>query len=152
MTQQLACPLTRGERILVALDGSESSDAALDQAISLGQICNSTIFALNVVDLLPGQLAVAPALTEKLSEESRVILEKAQAKIEENGITCKTIIHIGGQPDEYIIQEAKAKEVDLIVMGTNGRTGLKKLLIGSVVQKVLGHAPCAVMVVPAFVD
>ena len=151
MTQQQACPLTRGERILVALDGSESSEAALDQAISLGQTCNSTIFAVNVVDLTPEQLAVAPALTDKLSKESREILEKARAKVEENGITCETITHTGGQPDEFIIQEAKDKEIDLIVMGTHGRTGLKKLLIGSVVQKVLGHAPCSVMVVPAFV-
>ena len=43
------CPLTRGERILVAVDGSDFSDAAVDQAISLGGICNSEIFAISVV-------------------------------------------------------------------------------------------------------
>jgi len=51
--------------------------------------------------------------------------------------------------NEFIIQEAKEKNIDLIVMGTHGRTGLNKLLIGSVAERVVGHVPCAVMVTPA---
>ena len=62
-----ACPLTRGERILVAVDGSPFSDTAVDQAISLGRICNSEIFVISVVDLYPEQMEVAPALVEKMS-------------------------------------------------------------------------------------
>ena len=58
-------------------------------------------------------------------------------------------MHIGEQPHEFIIREAKEKNIDLIVMGTHGRTGLEKLLIGSVAERVVGHAPCAVMVTPA---
>ena len=145
---QMACPLTKGEKILIALDGSKYSDTALDQAISLGSICNSTIYAISVVDLYPEQLEVAPALAEKMSEETRKILDNARKKIETANISCETIVHIGGQPHEFIVKEAKDKNIDLIVMGTHGRTGLKKLAMGSVAQKVIGHTPCSVLVVP----
>jgi nucleotide-binding universal stress UspA family protein len=148
MTSETACPLTKGERILVAVDGSEFSKMALDQAISLGTTCNSSIFVVGVVDLYPEQLAVAPSLEEKLSGEVRGHLDEARAKVEAANIPCETIVRINGQPHEAIIQEAKGRDVDLIVMGTHGRTGLKRVLIGSVAQKVIGHAPCPVLVVP----
>lgn len=145
---QMACPLTKGEKILVALDGSIYSDAALEQAISLGKICNSAIYTLTVIDLYPEQMEAAPSLVEKMSQDARAILDKAKERVEAENIACETIVHMGGQPHEFIIQEAKEKNVDLIVMGTHGRTGLKKLLMGSVVQKVIGYAPCPVLVVP----
>lgn len=143
-----ACPLTRGERILVAVDGSIYSQFAVDQAISLGGNCNSTIYAISVVDLYPDQMAVAPALVEKMSEEARQYLDAAKEKIDNANLPCETIVHMGGQPQDFIIQEAKDKDIDLIVMGTHGRSGLKNILIGSVAQKVIGQAPCPVLVVP----
>ena len=145
---QCACPLTRGERILVAVDGSPFSEAAVDQAISLGGICNSEIFLISVVDLFPEQMAVAPALVEKMSEEVREHLDDAKAKVDKAKIPCETIVHMGGKPHEFIIQEAKEKSIDLITMGTHGRTGLQRVLLGSVAQNVIGHSPCPVLVVP----
>lgn len=147
-SEEVACPLTRGERILVAADGSEFSKMALDQAISLGGTCNSSIYVVGVIDLFPEQLEVAPSLEEKLAKEVREHLDEAKAKVDAANIPCETIVHISGQPHEAIIQEAKDKDVDLIVMGTHGRTGLKRVLMGSVAQKVIGHAPCPVLVVP----
>ena len=143
-----ACPLTRGERILVAVDGSAFSELAVDQAISLGGICNSEIFVVSVVDLFPEQIAVAPALVEKMSKDVRQHLDDAKEKVDEANMPCETIVHIGGNPYEFIIQEAKDKEIDLIVMGTHGRSGIKRVLLGSVAQNVIGHAPCPVLVVP----
>ena len=143
-----ACPLTRGERILVAVDGSAFSDASVDQAISLGGICNSQIFVISVVDLYPEQMEVAPTLVEKMSAEVRQHLDKAKKKVDEAGMPCETIVHMGGVPHEFIVQEAKDKEIDLIVMGTHGRSGIKRVLLGSVAQNVIGHAPCPVLVVP----
>jgi nucleotide-binding universal stress UspA family protein len=144
-----ACPLTKGERILVGVDGSECSEKALDQAISLGKMCNSALFAISVVDLYPETLAVAPELEEKMSSEAREILQRAKDKVAKENMACQTIVHIGAQPHKFIVQEAKEKDIDLIVLGIHGRTGLKKLLIGSVAERVIGHAPCAVMVTPA---
>ena len=143
-----ACPLTRGERILVAVDGSDFSMAAVDQAISLGGICNSQIYLISVVDLYPEQMAVAPTLVEQMSEEVRQHLDQAKKKVDKAKIACETIVRMGGAPHEFIVQEAKEREVDLILMGTHGRTGLKRVLMGSVAQNVIAHAPCPVMVVP----
>jgi hypothetical protein len=144
-----ACPLTRGERILVAVDGSEFSDAAVDQAISLGGICNSKIYIISVVDLYPEQMAVAPVLVEKMSEEVRKHLESAAKKVEKAGIPFETIVRMGGKPQDFIVQEAKDRSVDLITMGTQGRTGLDRVFMGSVAQNVIGNAPCPVLVVPS---
>ena len=146
--EEFACPLTRGERILVAVDGSAFSTAAVDQAISLGAVCNSQIFVISVVDLYPEQMEVAPALVEKMSEEVRQHLDKAKKKVDQASIPCETIVHMGGKPHEFIVQEAKDKGIDLICMGTHGRSGLKRMLMGSVAQNVIGHAPCPVLVVP----
>jgi nucleotide-binding universal stress UspA family protein len=145
---ECVCPLTRGEKILVAVDGSDFSELAVDQAISLGAICNSQIVVVSVVDLYPEQMAVAPALVEKMSEEVARHLEQARKKIEKAQIACETVVHMGGRPHEFIVQEAKDRGIDLIVLGTHGRTGIKKVLLGSVAQNVIGSAPCPVMVVP----
>jgi len=84
-----------------------------------------------------------------VSKGTREFLEEVKDRAAKENIPCETIVHIGGQPHEFIVQEAKDKNIDLIVMGTHGRTGLNKLLIGSVAERVVGHAPCAVMVTPA---
>jgi nucleotide-binding universal stress UspA family protein len=145
---ECACPLTRGERILVAVDGSAFSDAAVDQAISLGGICNSQIFVISIVDLYPEQMEVAPALVEKMSQEARQHLDNAKQKVDQANIPCQTIVRMGGLPHMFIVQEAKEKAIDLIVMGTHGRSGLKRVLLGSVAQNVIGNSPCPVLVVP----
>ncbi|MCG8689412.1 MAG: universal stress protein [Desulfobacterales bacterium] len=142
------CPLTRGERILVAVDGSEFSNNAVEQAISLGSICNSEIFIISVVDLFPEQMEVAPSLVEKMSEDARAYIEKAKKKVDEAKLPCETIVRMGGAPYEFIVQEAKEKNIDLIVMGTHGRRGLERIIMGSTAQNVIGHAPCPVIVVP----
>lgn len=145
------CPLTRGEKILAAVDGSPFSDAVVDQAISLGGICQSQIFVISVVDLYPEQMEVAPTLVEKMSEEAAQHLERAKQKIDKANIKCETIVRMGGAPHGFIVQEAKDKKIDLILMGTHGRSGLKRVLLGSVAQNVIAHAPCPVMVVPTTV-
>ncbi|MGV7222730.1 MAG: universal stress protein [Nitrospinales bacterium] len=146
---QPACPLTKGKRILVAMDRSKYSEKAFDQAISIAKICKSTLFVLSVVDLYPEVKEIVLTHEGKVIKGTKEFLEGVKAKATKENIPCETIMHIGGQPHEFIIQEAKEKNIDLILMGTHGRTGLDKLLIGSVAERVVGHAPCAVMVTPA---
>jgi len=145
---ELACPISKGERILVALDGSEFTDAIVDQAISMGRICNSVIYAISVMAFFPESLAIAPQLEEEMAKKTREFLEIAKKKIEKENLTCETIVRLDPQPYLSIVEEAKKKNVDLIVMGTRGMTGLKRVFLGSVAQKVIGYAPCPVMVVP----
>ena len=148
LQDEMACPITKGERILVAVDGSEYTDAIVDQAISMGRICNSTIYAISVIAFFPESLAIAPQLEEEVAKKTREFLEMVKKKIEKENLTCETIVRLDVQPHMPIVEEAKEKNVDLIVMGTRGKTGLKRVFLGSVAQKVIGYAPCPVMVVP----
>jgi nucleotide-binding universal stress UspA family protein len=141
---EMTCPMAKGERILVAVDGSEYCDSIVDHTISMGRICNSVIFAISVVEMHPETIELAPAA----EKEARETLEKVKSRIEEEDIVCETIIGVDGKPHKPIVQEAKEREIDLIVMGTHGKTRLVNALMGSVAQKVIGNAPCAVMVVP----
>ena len=145
---QPVCPLTKCERILVAMDRSKYSEKAFDQAISIAKICKSCLFAISVIVMSPEQLGLSYALEEKMLEETKELLERARDRAKKESIPCETIIHVDGHPQNFIIQEAKAKNIDLIVVGTHGRTGLKKLLMSNVAEKVAGHAPCAVLVTP----
>ena len=145
---EMACPISKGERILVALDGSEFTEAIVDQAISMGRICNSIIYAVSVIAYFPESLAIAPQLEEEVAKNTRGFLEKVKNKIEKENLTCETIVRLDAQPHIPIVEEAKKREVDLIIVGTRGVTGLKRVFLGSVAQKVIGYAPCPVMVVP----
>ena len=145
---EMVCPITRGERILVALDGSEYTDAIVDQAISMGRICNSVIYAISVIAFFPESLAIAPQVEEEVAKKTREFLEIVKKKIEKENLTCETIVRLDAQPSIPIVEEAKNRSVDLIIMGTRGTTGLKRIFLGSVAQKVIGYAPCPVMVVP----
>jgi nucleotide-binding universal stress UspA family protein len=145
---EMACPITKGERILVAVDGSEYTDAIVDQAISMGRICNSVIYAISVIAYFPESLAIAPQLEEEIAKKTREFLEIVKKKIEKENLTCETIVRLDVQPYMPIVEEAKERNVDLIIMGTRGMTGLKRVFLGSVAQKVIGYAPCPVMVVP----
>jgi nucleotide-binding universal stress UspA family protein len=135
---------------LVAVDGSIYSDIALDQAISMATVCGSQLFAIHVVEAYPKHLKSAPAFEEEIRKTGAKFLEKVKAKAAKKNVSCETLLKVGGQPHEFIVQEAKGRGIDLIVVGTHGRSGLKRLFMGSVAQKVIGLAPCAVLVVPAF--
>jgi nucleotide-binding universal stress UspA family protein len=148
---QPVCPLTKAKRILVAMDRSKYSEKAFNQAISMVKICKSTLFVISVINLYPevNEIELALEGKEKVLEGTMEFLERVKDRAAKENIPCETIVHVGGQPHEFIIQEAKEKNIDLIVMGTHGRTGLNKLLIGSVAERVVGHTPCAVMITPA---
>ena len=143
------CPLTRGRRILVAVDGSEYAEQAINQAVSLGQVCSSEIFVLSVAELQAEYLADAPALFERLQREAGKTAETAKARIDQAGLSSVALTMTNEYPAHAILEVAKDKEIDLIVMGTRGRSRMKRLILGSVAQQVVGQAPCPVMIVPA---
>jgi hypothetical protein len=75
-------------------------------------------------------------------------LEHVREMVTESGVDCEIMVHRGEDPSEEIVKEAVRKEADMIIMGTHGRTGIQRLVMGSVAAKVIGHAPCKVLVVP----
>lgn len=142
------CPTPGFEKLLVATDGSEFSKAAVNEAIDIAKSCSSKLFAISVVEMNPEYEAIAPNIVEKAEKEIKRHLEAVKAKASKEGVQCETVIHQGEDPYQYIISEAKKKKVNIVIMGSHGRTGLKRLMMGSTVSRVIGHAPCQVLVVP----
>ncbi|HAK88997.1 MAG: hypothetical protein A2077_01360 [Nitrospirae bacterium GWC2_46_6] len=147
MSDVIICPIKEHGKILVATDGSDFSKAAVCQAISLAKICSSKIYAIAIVEVNSEFESLAPDLVEKMEKETKEHLESVKAQITSEGLECETIVHQGEEPYEFIVSEAEKLKADIIVMGSHGRTGLKRLLMGSVTSRVIGHAPCSVLVV-----
>jgi nucleotide-binding universal stress UspA family protein len=133
--------------ILVAVDGSESASKAFQRAIYLAQKCNSNLDLVHVVQCeVGGDSANTFEIIEDLKDKAMKMLEEYRIEAAKNNVSIQITI-MQGDPAKVIIELAKAKSYDLIIMGTRGRSSFQELLIGSVSQKVMHHASCPVMVV-----
>ena len=122
-------------RLLIASDGSSYSDAALMEATAMAARAGSEL------------LGVAVAREEGEISETREILQRMLTTANREGVSFQGISPQGLTADEGIIQVALENRVDLIIMGSHGRTGFKRLLMGSVTERVIGQTPCPVLVV-----
>jgi nucleotide-binding universal stress UspA family protein len=148
MSAYQVCPTAKLERLLLSADGSKFSEGAVREAIGLAKTCSSKLYVVSVVEVNPEFEAIAPGIVEKAERETRQYLEEVKGKALKEGADCEIIVHEGESPHQYIVDEASKKKVEMIIMGRHGRTGLKRLMMGSVTAKVIGHAPCKVLVVP----
>ncbi|MEK6681971.1 MAG: universal stress protein, partial [Nitrospirota bacterium] len=101
---------------------------------------------VSVVDVTEEFETEAPELTEGFEKQFKAMVEKIKKQARTKGVKAEGIVKIG-EPYNVIISTAKEKKVDLIVMGSHGRRGISRLLMGSVTERVIGHASCAVLVV-----
>jgi nucleotide-binding universal stress UspA family protein len=149
---------TRNFSILAAIDGSDSSMKAVDYAIELARKQdNSRLTLLNILDMdtikeLSSSIITAPTygLEEYELHKKKVVEWLDEVKRKSDNESIQTEIKIIGGPSpvsDSIIIYAENENVDLIVVGTKGRSGLKKLLLGSVASKVVTYAHCPVLVV-----
>jgi len=133
--------------ILIAVDGSESASKAFHRSVYLAEKCNSKLDLVHVVQCeVGGDSANTFDMIEELKDKAMKMLEEYMAEAAKNNVPIQIAI-MQGDPAKVIIELAKAKSYDLIIMGTRGRSSFKELLIGSVSQKVMHHASCPVMVV-----
>jgi nucleotide-binding universal stress UspA family protein len=123
------------QRLLVASDGSPYSQAAWKIALSMAKEAKSHLIGV----------AVAPE--EGDIAEAQAIIRGMLTDASQAGVALKGINPQGIDPADGIVQQAIKNEVDLIVVGSYGRTGLKKLLMGSVTERVIGQSPCPILVV-----
>ncbi|HCW5303798.1 TPA: universal stress protein [Acinetobacter baumannii] len=141
------------QHILVPIDGSETSMVAMKEAIKIGKALNSKITVVQVMALDPiiADLYVKTRQTNELIERTRTylldILEQAKQQFLQEGLSVETKLLEGFVVHEEIIQAAQELNADLIVMGSHGRTGVRKLVLGSVAQKVLGESHIPVLIV-----
>lgn len=141
------------QKILVAIDDSEISDNVIQQAAQLAKALNSEITVVEVMTLDPYladaylRMGQSNELIERVRSYVQENLTKAQKQFEELGQTVATQVVEGFSVHEEIIKAAQNLEVDLIIMGSHGRTGFKKFILGSVAQKVLGESHIPVLIV-----
>jgi nucleotide-binding universal stress UspA family protein len=143
-----ACPVPGFKKLLVATDGSEISKAAVREAVAIAGSCSSTLYVVHVIETGVDVEIWDASAAEEIEKKMRKYLHGIQARAVQQGITCEIIIHLGDEPYRLIVAEAKKHKIDMIIMGSHGRTGLTRLMMGSTVTRVIGHAPCKVMVVP----
>ncbi len=143
-----SCPIPRLENLLLSTDGSEFSEGAVREAIGLAKTCSSRLVALSVVETNPEYETMAPKLVESEIEKARVQLETVRDRARNENVECETVVRQGEDSYRFIIEEARKSRAEMIILGRRGRTGLKRLMMGSVTAKVIGHAPCNVLVVP----
>ena len=142
-------------RVLVPTDFSDGANRALTLAIKFAKLLRAAIDVLHVqampsytpVPTIPGAAPLPPPVPEA-AQGVQESLAALAASVRESGLECQTV-HLEGNPADEIVDYATKIGADLIVMGTHGRGGLRRLLLGSVAEKVLRAACCPVLVVPA---
>ncbi len=143
-------------KILAPTDFSDDSKNALNYAIELAQKFGSEVVVVHVDqplspvmigDLSPG---LDMSTVNRIAEEQRLMalkeLDQVIARLREAGVKARSLMRVGA-PFLEIINAAQTENVDLIVMGTHGRSGLAHVLMGSVAERVVNKAPCAVLTV-----
>jgi nucleotide-binding universal stress UspA family protein len=147
----ISLPEVKLKKILVPIDFSEPSRKAMQYALSFGRQFNAEVLLLHVIEFTP---LPAPPLAVVQDETTRAKLHESSAK--ELAAWRDSIrgqarvlasVRDGLSAHTEIVKAASEGNVDLIILGTQGRTGLAHLLIGSTAERVVRHAPCPVLVV-----
>jgi nucleotide-binding universal stress UspA family protein len=141
-------------RILHPSDFSAASSAAFKKAIDMAKSSRAQLIVVHVISPIfpmpPGDGYVSPKVYEDLAASSRAWarkhLDKLLASAKKSGVRAKGFL-LDGVPHEQIVRFAKSRRVDLVVVGTHGRSGLAKLFLGSVAGRVVTAASCPVLTV-----
>jgi len=138
------------KNVLIPTDGSDTAEMAVKQGIELTEAVGAKVYGLYVIDIstfigVPTE-AVWESIKNLLEEEGKTALGIIEKMAEEGGVEYEMILN-EGSPYKNIVQTAEEKKIDLIVMGTAGRVGFDRFLLGSVAEKVVRTAPCPVLVV-----
>jgi nucleotide-binding universal stress UspA family protein len=138
------------KKLLVCTDGSPASEGAVNAAIKLGAFTAARVCLLGVINSseIFGAIPTIPEVVAELEEQALQRLEEYQNRAAASGVTLETAVVSGITVADAILEEAGARKPDWLIMGRKGRTGLDRLLMGSVTKQVIGSSPCPVLVVP----
>jgi nucleotide-binding universal stress UspA family protein len=148
--------MSRFHTLLVPVDFSDHSAAALDLAIELARAAQGTIHLLHAYEvplgaIPPYGIALPGALLEQVRDAAARRLEKSAQGVVAAGVRCEPhVLHAA--PAEAIADAAASVGADLVVMGTRGLTGVKHVLLGSVAERTVRIAPCPVLTIRAKSD
>lgn len=144
----------RFSRILYATDYSKASAPALDEAVALAKQNGAELLVLHVIDPVPPYVAgediggaeLYMKLETTTKQQAQASMQKVMEKLKKLKVNAKSLL-LRGTAHEQIVRTAKNRRANLIVIGTHGRTGLSKLLMGSVASRVVSMAHCPVLTV-----
>ncbi len=142
-------------KILVPVDGSAASTRGLEEAIAFAKATGATLELVHIVDEFVIAAGAAPSvwqdLVDALRETGEKVLADAEAAVRGQGVTCTSELlkATSGGAAGAIVAHAKKTSADLIVMGTHGRRGLRRLTLGSDAELVLRSSPVPVLMVRA---
>jgi nucleotide-binding universal stress UspA family protein len=140
-------------KILVAVDGSSASAKGLREALRLAGREGTSLCILHIVDDLPAFAGMDPAgwmdLVPALRANGKRVLQRARAIAEKAGVKATGVLReiLGGPAAGVIVREAKKQGADLIVLGTHGRRGVRRLVLGSDAEQVVRTSPVPVLLV-----
>ena len=134
------------KKIVLATDGSKYSALAANRAISFAKSYGGELKIVSVVDVPTEFYAEAPQAVDDLVKKAKGFVADVKKQADAEGVKAETFV---GESEafEAITNLAKEQKADMIVIGSHGRTGLRRLLMGSVAEKVIGYATCPVLVV-----
>ena len=142
------------KKILVPIDGSPTSNLGLNEAIRLAKDQGAKLRLVHLVDeffvVSDSDVAIyADDLLEDLRQRGRKIIEKAESLARRHGLTPESVMResFGGRAADFIVQQANQWKADLIVLGTHGRRGVKRLVMGSDAEQVVRTARVPVLMV-----
>jgi nucleotide-binding universal stress UspA family protein len=143
------------ERILVPVDGSPTSDLGLKEAIKLGKLTGASLKLLHVLDDLSvissfeSGAALTAEMIDVLRAKGEQVLQAAKASCEENGVTTEAelIESLLARVSDVVIEKAREWKAQLIVIGTHGRRGVGRVLLGSDAEQIARQSPVPVLLV-----
>jgi nucleotide-binding universal stress UspA family protein len=146
-------------RIMIATDGSEPSYQAANQGVEIARVSGGQVVAVYVVDVhrlaqLPGYAGIAgmkDRLLELMLHEGKEATEEVERIALEGGVPCSKII-LRGHPSDELLRYSQESSADLLVMGSVGKSGLNRFLLGSAAEKVVQHSRVPVLLVPGSRD
>ena len=133
------------DKILLATDASKSGEAATARALDLAEAYGGELQVMAVMEFLGQVYGEAPVITQWRDVLQKHV-DKIVAQAQSRNISSSGQV-LDGNPYKAITTLAQNEKINLIVMGSHGRSGLKRLLMGRVTERVIGHAPCPVLVV-----
>ena len=134
-------------KILVATDGSEYSRRAMVRAVEFAEAYDTELYVVAIVEIMPEIYSIAPQVVEEKVKKTEDYIAGIQKLADSHGIKSRGFVRDSAEPYNVIAEIAEKEQVGLIVMGSHGRTGLKRFLMGSTAERVIAQAPCPVLVV-----
>lgn len=143
------------QRILVPVDGSTTADRGIEEAVRMAKLMGGTLHFYHAIDdqsvsiALQSSVAFVDNWQQSLREEGHRILDEAKAAATAAGVPCEIVLSedFSAPVTKRVVDEAHRIRAELIVMGTHGRRGIKRLLMGSGAEAILRESPVPVLLV-----